>query len=142
MTYTQIIYAAAKVAKVSGALLYAICQYESRDFTVDFTEYDNGSPSYSVCQIKEDTARMMGFKGKAEKLRDARVGVKYAALYLARQQDQYGDDWCKLVAAYNAGTYYESKRSPGYPRNLVYVRRVQKNLDEKLKNRLSCKEEE
>ncbi|MCX9024612.1 MAG: lytic transglycosylase domain-containing protein [Candidatus Methanoperedens sp.] len=138
MTYSVIIAAAAKAAKVSSVLLYAICQYESRDFSVDYSKYDNGSPSYSVCQVKEDTARMLGFKGKASELRNAKVGIKYAALYLRYQEDRYGDDWCKITAAYNAGSFNESKKLPGKPRNLKYVRRVQKQLDDEYKSKLSC----
>ena len=81
---------------------------------------------------------MLGFKGKASELRNAKVGIKYAALYLRYQEDRYGDDWCKITAAYNAGSFNESKKLPGKPRNLKYVRRVQKQLDDEYKSKLSC----
>jgi soluble lytic murein transglycosylase-like protein len=139
MDYLTLITAAAKAAKVSAILLFAICQHESRNFTLDYSQYDNGSPSYSVCQVKEDTARMLGFHGKAIDLRNAKVGIKYAALYLKYQQDRYGEnDWCILAAAYNAGSYNESKKVPGKPMNLKYVRLVQRNLDKNLRDKMSC----
>ena len=138
MTYTSIILAAAKAAKISGALLLAICSYETN--LTNVTVYHDGqSPSYGICQVKYETAQMLGFKGKAESLIDPTVNAKWAAKYLKYQEDRYGsDDWCKLVASYNAGTYNESKKIPGKPRNLKYVRRVQKYLDEELQQKLSC----
>lgn len=138
MTYLSIITAAAKAAHVSATLLFAICQHESNNFMYDYTMYDNGSPSYSVCQIKESSARQLGFKGDAMELRDPRVGIKYAALYLRYQQQRYGNDWVKLAASYNAGSYNESTKVPNCPRNLKYVRLVQQKLDQNLQRKLSC----
>ena len=140
MTYLQIIAAAAKAAKVSAILLYAICSHESRDFDLDYSVYDNGSPSYSVCQIKQETAKQMGWRGKNPmELRNPHVGIKYSALYLRYQQDRYGaDDWNKLAGAYNAGSYVESAKVKGCPRNLGYVRLVREKLPKNLKRRLSC----
>ena len=139
MDYYSIIFSAAKAAKVSGILLFAICSHESNGFMYDYTAYDHGSPSYSVCQLKESTARMLGFKGKTEELRNQKVAIKYSALYLKYQQDRYGsEDWCRIVASYNSGSFIESKKNPGKPKNLAYVKKVQKKLDEELRNRLSC----
>jgi soluble lytic murein transglycosylase-like protein len=138
MTYSAIILAAAKAAKVSGTLLLAICTYES-NLTNIVVYRDGKSPSYGVCQVKYETAQMIGFKGKSQDLVNPGVNAKWAARYLAYQTTRYGEnDWCKLVAAYNAGTYNESKKFPGKPRNLKYVRRVQKRLPEEDKPRLSC----
>lgn len=137
MTYLQIITAAAKAAKVSVVLLYAICNHESNGFMYDYTLYDNGSPSYSVCQIKEASARQLGYMGEAMKLRDPRIGAKYAALYLKYEQDRYGDDWVKLVSAYNSGTYIEGKIKK-CPKNLRYLKLVQQKLPEELRNKLEC----
>lgn len=144
MNYNAIVLAitkAASAAKVSSALLLAICSYESADFTVTYNHIDGGSPSYGICQIKEDTARMLGFKGKASELMNTHTNAKWAARYLKYQEDRYGtNDWCKLAAAYNAGSYNESKKVPGKPRNLKYVRRVQRKLAEELQDRLSCED--
>jgi len=140
MTYTSIIISAAKAAHVSYLLLTAICAHESRNFTLDYAMYDNGSPSFSVCQIKQETAKMLGFSGDPMKLRNAEVGIKYAALYLAYQEQRYGEnDWVKLVAAYNAGTYNESPKVRGCPRNLRYVKLVQEKLPQNLQHKLNCK---
>lgn len=138
MTYSAIILAAAKAAKVSGALLLAICTHESglNNVTV---YHDGGSPSIGVCQVKYETAKMIGFKGKADDLINPFQNAKWAARYLAFQVKRYGNsDWCKLAAAYNAGTFNESKKTPGKPRNLKYVRRVQKQLADHLQDKLSC----
>jgi soluble lytic murein transglycosylase-like protein len=142
MNYYSIIFSAAKAAKVSGLLLYSICAHESREFTLDYAQYDHGSPSYSVCQIKENTARMLGFKGKAIELRNANVGIKYSALYLKYQQDRYGDEnWLKLVSSYNSGTYQESKKKVGCPKNERYIRLVQMKLPKELQHKLKCGKE-
>lgn len=137
MTYSAIILAAAKAAKVSGALLLAICTQES-NLTNAMVLHDGGSPSYGVCQLKYETAKMMGFDGKAEKLMDPTVNAKWAARYLAYQQTRYGDSWYKLAAAYNAGTYTESKKARGCPRNLKYVIQVKHNLEEYLHHKMEC----
>jgi soluble lytic murein transglycosylase-like protein len=140
-SYLSIITAAAKAAKVSAILLYTICAHESRDYTLDFALYDNGSPSYGVCQLKKDTAILMGWKGKDEtELRNPYVNAKYAALYLKYEQDRYGDDWIKIASAYNAGSYVEGKVK-GCPRNLKYLKLVQAKLPEELQYKLDCKKE-
>lgn len=130
---------AAKIAKVSGILLVAICSHESMNFTKTYTPNDKGSPSFGVCQVKYDTAYQMGFRGVPEELQNTKTNAKYAALYLQYEQKRYGDrDWCVLTSAFNAGSYLESKRAPGYPKNLKYVRLVQKKLPDDFKDRLSC----
>jgi soluble lytic murein transglycosylase-like protein len=139
MTYYSIIFSAAKAAKVSGVLLYAICAHESRDFVLDYSQYDGGSPSYSVCQIKESTAKMFGFKGNPMKLRDAETGIKYAAFFLKYQQSRYGqDDWLKLVSSYNYGTYIENDRKLKCPKNERYVELVKNKLPKELRYKLEC----
>ena len=138
-TYLSIITAAAKAAKVSAALLYAVCNHESNSFMYDYTLYDNGSPSFSVCQIKEASARQLGFTGDAMELRNPYVGIKYAALYLAYEYNRYGNDWVKITSAYNAGSYVEGKVK-GCPRNLRYVNLVKEKLDKSLQYKLECKE--
>lgn len=140
MTYLSIIAAAAKAAKVSAVLLAAICNHESNGFMYDYTLYDNGTPSYSVCQVKENSARQLGFTGDAMELRDPKVGIKYAALYMKYEQDRYGDDWIKVTSSYNAGSYTEGK-IPNCPRNLKYLKLVQAKLPEELRYKLECKKE-
>jgi soluble lytic murein transglycosylase-like protein len=140
MDITTIILNAAKVAKVSGALLLAICSHESNNFTMNYAHNDKGSPSFGSCQLKENSARQMGFKGKAKDLMSPWVNAKYAALYLKYEQKRYGNDWVKLVASYNAGSYRESDIVLGCPRNLHYINLVRKKLPPKLQNKLNCGE--
>lgn len=137
MDYINTIIFAAKTVKVPSALLLAICMHESK-LNNHVNQFDGGSPSYGICQIKEDTARDMGFKGKTEKLMEPYTNAYYAAKYLKYQLQRYDNDFCRATAAYNAGTFNKSQVMPGYPRNLKYVRNVQKHLDHKLKNKLSC----
>lgn len=142
MNYYSIIFSAAKAAKVSGLLLYAICGYESNDFTQTYVAQDHGSPSVGICMVKLNTAQMLGFKGTLSNLREPEQNAKYAALYLQYQQDRYGaEDWCKLASSYNSGSFIESEKYPGKPKNLAYVKRVQKKLAEDIRDKLSCNEE-
>jgi hypothetical protein len=137
MDIVSIILNAAKAAHVSGVLLLAICSHESNEFKTNYVELDNGSPSHGFCQVKLDTAIQLGFKGNPEQLREPKVNARYAALYLKYQVDRYGDDWCRITASYNSGSYVESENL-GYPKNLNYVRLVQRKLPEDFKDRLSC----
>lgn len=136
MSYETIILAAAKAAKVSGALLLAICLQESGGKNI-YTENDGGSPTYGICQIKYDTATMMGYKGSPDGLMKPAINAKFAAKYLKYQENRYGENWCHMAAAYNSGTLQIEKRS-GKPRNLQYVRKVQKKLPESLRPSMSC----
>ena len=138
MDIASILLSAAKSVGVSGSLLLAICSHESNGFRVNHVAHDKGSPSYGVCQIKEKTARNLGFTGKAVELNDPKVCGEFAAKYIRYQQGIYGDDWVKVVASYNAGVYNPSNKVLGCPRNLKYIRAVQKLLPEDLKHRLDC----
>lgn len=129
---------AAKVVHVSGVLLMGICSHESGNFKYNYVQKDHGSPSYGVCQIKENSARQMGFKGTTEELMHSKINIKYAAKYLKYEQDRYGEDgWIYLVSAYNAGSYIENKRT-GCPKNMRYIRLVQKKLPEPFRYKLNC----
>lgn len=138
MTYKLIILAAAKAAKVSGSLLLAICTYESGGKNVTVL-HDGGSPSYGICQMKYTTAKMLGYKGQAKGLMVPEVNAKWAASYLAYQQERYKtSDWHVIAASYNAGSYNPSSKVPGCPRNLKYINRVKKLLDDELKYKMKC----
>jgi len=157
MTYATLILSIAKTVGVPGSLLLAICTHESH-LTNVIAQHDHGSPSYGLCQIKEDTAKSLGFNGPATGptvpneqfedtskpdgkgigLMDPATNVKYAALYLKSKLEQYDGDWCKSVSAYNSGTYRESKKSVGKPMNLKYVQGVTLLLDDEHKDFLVC----
>lgn len=132
------ILSAAKAVGVSGTLLLALCAHESAGFTQNYAAMDKGTPSFGSCQIKNFTARFLGFNGNPEELNKPEVNARYAALYLKYQQSRYGENWVKLVSAYNAGSYKESSVVINCPRNLRYVKLVQKRLPDNFKNKLNC----
>ena len=127
MDIVSIILNAAKAAQVSGVLLLGICAHESNDFTMNYSPYDHGSPSYGFCQLKYRTAIILGFKGSPSELMGPKVNAKYAALYLKYQEKRYGDDWTKIL---------------GCPRNLRYIKLVQKKLPSEFRGRLECENRE
>lgn len=137
MTLETIVLAAAKSVGVPGFLLLAICTHES-GLTNTTVPYDHGSPSYGVCMVKKGTAEFMQFKGSTKQLMNPHVNALYAAKYLKFQLDRYDGDLCKSTAAYNSGTYNESSKFPGLPRNMKYIRFVQNKMDEKLRHKLEC----
>ena len=128
----------AKLVGVSGVLLVGICNHESGGFKQNFAPFDVGSPSFGSCQLKAATAFQLGFKGTPFALNDPKLNARYAALYLRYQMDRYGDDWVKITSAYNAGSFVESRRVPGCPRNLKYVHLVRDKLPVDFQNRLDC----
>lgn len=138
MLLETLILTAAKVAKVSGPLLLAICVQESNLNPHALLPVDGKTPTYGICQIKLETAEMIGYKGDAKTLMLPAENAKWAAEYLKYQLERYDGDECKAVAAYNAGSYNESKKVPGKPRNLKYVKGVQDKLAEEHKPMLAC----
>ena len=126
-----IILNAAKIAGVSGQLLLAICNHESMNFKFNYSPIDKKSPSYGYCQLKYETAVQMGFNGKSEDLLKTTINAKYSAKYLKYQLDRYQGNVLKSVAAYNSGTYFESKKNPGCPKNLEYVKKVKRLIVER-----------
>lgn len=127
----------AQKASVAPALLIAICTVESTDLRNVVVENDKGTPSYGACQVKRDTAQFVGRVFKHDRLakasdkdlrKDPHLNIKAAGLYLKYQLERYDGDWCKAVAAYNAGSFRESRKRPGKPLNYGYVAKVKKNL--------------
>jgi len=141
MDYTSTIIMAAKKVGISSSLLLAICSHESGGFLHTHNENDHGTPSFGACQVKEATAIQIGFKLNRKQLSDPKINALIAAKYLKWQLDRYNNDYCHAVAAYNSGTYYESKKKPGFPKNLEYVEAV-KNLIEEEEERklLNCEQ--
>jgi len=137
MTFSAIILAAAKSVGVPGSLLLAICSYESGLKNVQVLQ-DHGSASYGICQVKEGTAKLVGLEVSGDGLLIPKINAEAAARYLKLQLDRYDGDWCKSVAAYNSGTYVESKVIVGKPRNFKYVKGVTLLLDDEHKDFLIC----
>lgn len=100
---------AAALTGVNPALLSSLCFVESNHKINAYVHQDGGSPSYGICQVKESTARALGFTGRAEALMDPSVNALYAAKYLKRQHRRY-KSWPKAVSAYNCGRVCNNKR--------------------------------
>jgi soluble lytic murein transglycosylase-like protein len=137
MEHVKAIMWAAKMVKIPSSLLLAICVRET-GLQNTVAPHDGGSPSIGICQMKLATAQDLGFEGTAQDLMVPRINAYWAAMYLKWQMARYDDNWCKAVAAYNAGTFNESQIEPGHPRNLKYVRGVQRELASDLRPMLSC----
>ncbi len=135
---STIILSAAKAIGVSGALLLGICQHESGDFKQNYVPFDMGSPSFGSCQLKYSTGLFLNFHGNPYELNEPKVNALYAAKYLRWQQSRYNDNWVKMVAAYNSGSYNPSKIILGCPRNLRYIKAVRAKLPQDLQERLNC----
>lgn len=98
------IHEAADEADVPYRLLLAICTVESSLNPKAVHLHDGDGTSYGLCQIKEATARDMGFEAKTKILMDIHVNAYYAAKYLAHQMEKYEDDWIRAIAGYNRGS--------------------------------------
>ena len=101
-------------------LLPAICKVESNFRNVDNMD-DGGSPSFGICQIKLNTARMFNKKVTAADLRIPEINAYYAGRYLKYQHNRYKNhrfrEYC-TISAYNGGTCFGS--------NKKYVEKVRK----------------
>ena len=136
MDMVTILIAAAKKAGIAPALLVAVCHTETNLRNVHNMD-DNGSPSYGVCQVKQETAQWMGKFYKDNKmssltekeLMTPAKNAEVAAKYLKYQLDRYDNNWCAAIAAYNAGSAVESKIVPGKPRNYKYVKKVKSKIE-------------
>ena len=103
-------------------LLSALCWVESHHKVNAVNQFDGGSASVGICQMKLDTARTLGFTGDEKELMKPEVNMTYAAKYLAKHIKRYDDDINKAVAAYNAGKCRLNAK--GQIMNRKYVRKV------------------
>jgi soluble lytic murein transglycosylase-like protein len=99
---------------VDPSLLSAVCYVESSHNPSAFVRQDGRTSSYGLCQVKLETARTLGYAGKASGLMDARTNAYFAAKYLRKQYNRYGS-WTRAVSAYNCGRVCNNRR---------YVRKV------------------
>lgn len=106
---------------VCAAMLYSICSVESSGKNV-LRHNDGGSPSYGICQVKLNTARLFNPDTTTEMLMTPEENILYAALYLKKQQARYPHSADCVVASYNAG---KCKRDTnGKIKNKDYVKKV------------------
>ncbi len=85
-------------------LLSSLCFVETRHVTHAIHLNDGKGHSFGVCQIKINSARLMGFKGTEEQLMDPKVNIYYAGKYLKHQMKRYKGSIQKAVIAYNMGS--------------------------------------
>jgi len=123
MTVLLALQQAAKATAVPFELLRAICTVESNLNPAAVNQYDGGSPSYGLCQIKQATAELVGYEGEPEDLLNPHTNALYAAKYLKRQILRYNHDWIKAISAYNNG------KACNY--NVKYVNKVLDKLFER-----------
>ncbi len=69
-----------------------------------------GGGALGLMQIKQATARGMGYAGPATGLLDADTNLTYAVRYLAGAYRLAGGDPARTVSYYAAGYYYVAKR--------------------------------
>lgn len=108
---------------VPTKLLRAICWVESSHNPRAMNHHDGGSASYGLCQIKLATARLLGFQGTPNRLREPQTNIKYAAKYLHKQLVRYKQDWVKATIAYNRGVYKLDRRGNHYLRKVLNAMR-------------------
>lgn len=109
-------------------MLSAICWVESTHRTHVIRHNDGKGNSVGVCQIKLATAKLVGFQGTEQQLRDYKINTYYAAKYFRKQLDRYDWDIDKAIAAYNSGTYKAGKAT--FAANQSYVDKVLQAWDE------------
>ena len=97
-------------------LLDAICKVETNHNISTINHYDGGSESLGICQVKVNTAKLVGFKGSRNDLMDPYTNIDVAAKYLKKQILRYKGDVNKAISAYNAGKYKTT--------NTLYVNKV------------------
>lgn len=122
VTLSLVFLSASQAFNLPPGLLSALCYVESHHRIKAVNQYDGDSASHGICQIKEATARHMGFQDQSQLLLDPNINIYYAAKYLSKQIDRYDGDIRKAVAAYNAGSHKEN--AYGVTRNIKYVNKV------------------
>jgi soluble lytic murein transglycosylase-like protein len=119
-THADLAKAAAK-AGIELRLLKALCMVESNLNPKAVHKDDGASDSIGLCQLKLETAKLVGYRGKAAGLLVGHINAYYAALYLRRQIVRY-QNVVKGISAYNMGSAKVLKN--GTLRNAKYVRKV------------------
>lgn len=117
--------AATKDQNLPPRLLGAICFIESTHNPKAYRKLDGSTPSYGLCQIKLETAKLMKFKGHHKDLLKADINALYAAKYLRHQLDRYNGNVIKAISAYNAGS------AGKHIKNTAYVKKVLNKLGDR-----------
>lgn len=119
----------AKAEELIKLYIHSICLVESNHNPNVINHFDGGSKSLGYCQIKLNTAKMLGFKGTERDLMDLETNLYWATEYLKYQLNRYEGDVRKAVLSYNSGSYLPSKKNIGKAINEKYWLKVSKNID-------------
>jgi soluble lytic murein transglycosylase-like protein len=95
----------AKFHAVPEALVYRVIERESK-----YNAALRNGPNWGLMQIREDTARSMGFSGPVRHLLDPETNLTYAVAYLANAYQVAGGNQERAIRLYTSGYYYEAKR--------------------------------
>lgn len=113
-------------------ILLAICHVESSGNHKAVNISDGGSASYGYCQVKIQTARMLGFRGHISDLWFKKeVNREFGLKYLQYQNSRYLSVE-EIIAAYNAGSVKRNSR--GEFVNKEYVQKVFNELKKENRN--------
>lgn len=85
-------------------LLSSICYVESKHDISAYHKHDGKGNSVGVCQVKIQTAMMLGFRGSEKELMEPSTNVMYAAKYLQHQLIRYDGDTVAAIISYNRGS--------------------------------------
>lgn len=105
-TYDEIIAKQAKAHGVPESFVHRTVMRESR-----YNPHLVHRHCYGLMQIKQATARSMGYKGNPAGLLDAETNLTYAIPYLANAYMLAGGDEDKATALYRRGYYFFAKRN-------------------------------
>jgi soluble lytic murein transglycosylase-like protein len=87
------------------ALVHRIVKRESK-----YNPKAHHGPHWGLMQIRYDTARTMGYRGKPKGLLDVDANLKYGVKYLAGAYLVAGGNAEKAARYYRSGFYYVAKR--------------------------------
>lgn len=107
-------------------LLKSVCFVESHHQINAIHSDDGGADSIGICQLKLNTARQMGFKGKYKDLFNPKTNIYYAAKYLSHLQSRYQYNTARMLIAYNRGSAKQLTRTI-YSDKVLNVWRTSKN---------------
>lgn len=107
-------------------VMSATCFVESTHRANVVHKDDGHGNSVGLCQIKVQTARVLGFHGTEIDLLNPVVNAYWSAKYLKKQLVRYNGDLEKALSAYNAGSHRLNEF--GVTKNRKYVDKVLKAM--------------
>lgn len=105
--------AVSKVFSLPVGVLSSMCYVESGHSINIVHKNDGDSDSIGICQVKMETAKMLGFKGTEKQLLNYRINIYYAGKYLRYQLNRY-NNIDHAICAYNSGSFKRNKKAKYY----------------------------